>query len=169
MSSTPNNGNVSANANFIVLNSTNSLQWLRQCSTRGSINNRDRWQWRQEQRQWHASGVSACPSQLECQRMLNEQADSGERVMLPPLHPPHNALHSVSYLPHPCRETSISDISLTHTSSTVATLNDLDLTVAGVAVGRGCIRACHHPTIERQVARSIGILNLYRKRIAETQ
>ena len=88
-------------------------------------------------------------SQLECQRMLNEQADSGEIVMLPPLHPPHNALHSVSYLPHPCRETSISDASLTQTSSTVATLNGLDLIVAGVVVGRGCIRACHHPIIER--------------------
>jgi len=49
------------------------------------------------------------------------------------------------------------------------TVNRCGLIVAGVAVGRGCIRACHHPTIERQVARLIGILNLYRKRIAETQ
>ena len=72
-------------------------------------------------------------------------------------------IHSVIYiyLPHPCRETSISDITLTQTSSTVATLSGLGLTVVGVVVGRGCIRACHRPIIERYVVRSIGIVHLY--------
>ena len=83
---------------------------------------------------------------LEHQTM---QADAEERVMLPHSCLPHDALHSASYLPHPCRETSISDISPTQTSTTVATLNGLDLTVVGVVVGRGCIRACHRPIIER--------------------
>jgi len=79
--------------------------------------------------------------------MLNKQADRREGVLFPPTQA--TSSHSLTHLPNPCKEISINDISSTQTSRTVATLNGLDLTVVGVVVGRGCIRACHRPIIER--------------------
>ena len=116
------------------------------------ITNQDRWQWIWRSNDSSDMQVEQVHVRMHYNQERGSQVDDAEQTgkqegrSLVPSHPDNNAL---IHLPHPCKEISINGISSMQTSSTVATLNGLDLTVVGVVVGRGCIRACHRPIIER--------------------